>query len=198
MVCIYVYMYLCIYVSMSLCLYVSMSLCLYVSMSLCLPVCLYVCMSVCLYVCMSVCLYECLNVWMSECLSVCLNICLSVCLSGWLSGWLSVCLCVCMCVCLYVCMWIGGAFPDYVPLGSCWCNVLSLMTNGVATSAWNSFLTGACSLGVLSQRERQSCPLGAGMIKDIYMGIVAVLWSSSHSHPPRMTNFVDHAQRNAP
>ena len=56
------------------------------------------------------------------------------------------------------------------------------MTNGVATSVWNSFLTGACSLGVLSQRERQSCPLGVGMIKVMYMGIVAVFWSSSHSH----------------
>ena len=36
--------------------------------------------------------------------------------------------------------------------------------------------------------------LSAGVTKAIYMGCQSWVWLTSHSHPPRMTDFVSHAQ----
>ena len=48
--------------------------------------------------------------------------------------------------------------------------------------------------GVLSQKEQHgSCPL-AGDYMTMYLGILTVLWVYPHSHPPRMTDFISHAQ----
>jgi hypothetical protein len=47
--------------------------------------------------------------------------------------------------------------------------------------------------GLEPKEQYDSCPL-AGDYMTMYLGIYTVLWVYPHSHPPRMTDFISHAQ----
>ena len=55
------------------------------------------------------------------------------------------------------------------------------------------FYCGPAVRGLEPKEQHDSCPL-AGDYTTIYLGILIVLWVYPHSHPPRMTDFISHAQ----
>ena len=55
------------------------------------------------------------------------------------------------------------------------------------------FCCGPAVRGLEPKEQHDSCPL-AGDYMTMYLGILTVLWVYPHSHPPRMTDFISHAQ----
>ena len=55
------------------------------------------------------------------------------------------------------------------------------------------FCCGPAVRGLEPKERHDSCPL-AGDYMTMYLGILTVLWVYPHSHPPRMTDFISHAQ----
>ena len=55
------------------------------------------------------------------------------------------------------------------------------------------FYRGPAVRGLEPKEQHDSCPL-ARDYTTIYLGILIVLWVYPHSHPPRMADFISHAQ----
>jgi hypothetical protein len=55
------------------------------------------------------------------------------------------------------------------------------------------FYCGPAVRGLEPKEQHDSCPL-AGDYTTMYLGIQIVLWVYPHSHPPRMADFISHAQ----
>ena len=76
------------------------------------------------------------------------------------------------------------------------CCIMLGGSNGQAEVSFGmaQFLLLTCSSGSWAKMEQHdSCPL-AGDYTTMYLGIQIVLWVYPHSHPPRMADFISHAQ----
>ena len=68
-------------------------------------------------------------------------------------------------------------------------------SNGQAEGSFGIalFYYGPAVRGLEPKEQHDSCPL-AGDYTTMYLGIQIVLWVYPHSHPPRMADFISHAQ----